>query len=178
MSNAGLFFTGEIYADGKLHRFKADGDHDKNAWYVFHPGPLAAGAFGCWKRGFKETGANAMTICRRQTCNAFLGVGDKPNGKTRRKQQRGKEGAANCGLGYSRARRPVTSHSYLKARQVHSYGELKQYGDALVLPLRDAERRPYSLQFIGVNVEVKNFCAEGTLQAVSLHWLTNEAGRL
>jgi len=33
-------------ANGRLHRFKAAGDS---------AGPPAAGAFGCWKRGIKET---------------------------------------------------------------------------------------------------------------------------
>ena len=160
MSNAGLFFTGEIYADGKLHRFKADGDHDKNAWYVFHPGPLAAGAFGCWKRGFKEnwckrndnlSQADLQCVPRRwQQADAKLKAETAA-----RERRRGK-----LRLGYSRARRPVTSHSYLKARQVHSYGELKQYGDALVLPLRDAEGDLHSLQFIGVD-GVKKFLRGG-----------------
>ena len=36
MNNAGLTYTGEIYPDGKLHRFKADDDHARNSWYVFH----------------------------------------------------------------------------------------------------------------------------------------------
>ena len=51
----GLDYAGEIIADGKLHRFKAKGDHNRNSWFVLHPGTPAAGAFGCWKLGFKET---------------------------------------------------------------------------------------------------------------------------
>src|SRR5438552_12397578 len=55
MSSAGLAYTGEIYSDGRLRRFKAEGDHAKNSWYVLYAGPPAAGAFGCWKRGLKES---------------------------------------------------------------------------------------------------------------------------
>ena len=32
----GLDYAGPIVADGKVRRFKATGDHDKNSWYVFH----------------------------------------------------------------------------------------------------------------------------------------------
>ena len=55
MRTAGLAYAGPIEADGKLHRFRAGDDTSKNSWYVLHPGPPMAGAFGCWKRGIKET---------------------------------------------------------------------------------------------------------------------------
>src|SRR5262249_21292098 len=55
MNAAGIEYTSEIYCDGKLHRFKAEGDHARNCWYVLYEGPPAAGVFGCWKRGLKET---------------------------------------------------------------------------------------------------------------------------
>ena len=52
---AGLDYSGEIIADGRIHRFKAQGDRDKNSWYTLHLGGVPAGSFGCWKRGFSET---------------------------------------------------------------------------------------------------------------------------
>ncbi len=55
MNAHGIEYSGELYFDGRLHRFKADGDHARNSWYVVHAGPPAAGAFGCWKRDIKET---------------------------------------------------------------------------------------------------------------------------
>src|SRR5438132_5931031 len=55
MSAGGLEYTGEIHPDGKLHRFKANDDRERNSWYVLHAGPPAAGAFGCWKRDLKES---------------------------------------------------------------------------------------------------------------------------
>ena len=55
MHAIGLNYGGPIIADGKLHRFKADGDGEKNSWYVLHSDPPVAGAFGCWKRAMKET---------------------------------------------------------------------------------------------------------------------------
>jgi putative DNA primase/helicase len=54
MSTHGIEYSGELYFDGRLHRFKADGDNARNSWYVLYNGLIAAGAFGCWKRGIKE----------------------------------------------------------------------------------------------------------------------------
>src|SRR5215470_9707591 len=55
MKMAGIGYDGQICADSKLHRFKVDADNERNSWYVLHNGSPAAGAFGCWKRGFKQT---------------------------------------------------------------------------------------------------------------------------
>src|SRR5438132_629365 len=55
LGHAGLTCHGPIIADGRLRRFKAGDDRERNAWYVLHEGPPAAGAFGCWKRNIKET---------------------------------------------------------------------------------------------------------------------------
>src|SRR5215469_3836922 len=55
MAAAGIQCTGEINCDGRLHRFKAGDDRTRNSWYVLHAEPPFAGAFGCWKRGIKET---------------------------------------------------------------------------------------------------------------------------
>ena len=55
MNAAGLEFRGSIIADGALHRFKADGDRNPNSFYSLHLDGIAAGSFGCWKRGIKET---------------------------------------------------------------------------------------------------------------------------
>src|SRR4029450_3275579 len=54
LRQSGLEYDGPIIVDGKLKRFKADGDRDKNSWYVLFPGPPVAGAYGCWKRGIER----------------------------------------------------------------------------------------------------------------------------
>ena len=36
MTAKGIEHTGQIYADDKLHRFKAEGDDARNSWYVLH----------------------------------------------------------------------------------------------------------------------------------------------
>ena len=45
MRAAGLDYAGLIHADGKLHRFKAAGDHEKNSWYVLHAWPAGCRCF-------------------------------------------------------------------------------------------------------------------------------------
>ena len=77
MSDAGLTYNGEIYTDGKLHRFKANGDSGRNSWFVFRLGSPAAGAFGCWKRDIKQTWC-ATGVCRKQSCNVCVSNGRKP----------------------------------------------------------------------------------------------------
>jgi putative DNA primase/helicase len=69
LHDAKLEFDGVIVADGKLHRFKASGDRNRNSWYILHPGSPAAGAFGCWKRGFKETWCERSGNLSQAECN-------------------------------------------------------------------------------------------------------------
>lgn len=46
-----IHFSGEIIPDGKLHRFRLEGDHkDKNGWYIIHGDNNPAGAYGDWRR--------------------------------------------------------------------------------------------------------------------------------
>ena len=52
---AGLEFSGQILPDAGLQRFKVNGDKAANSWYVLHTDGIAAGIFGCNKRGVKQT---------------------------------------------------------------------------------------------------------------------------
>ena len=54
MRAAGLDYAGPIIADGALHRIKVNGDRNPNSFYTLHLDGIAAGSFGCWKRGIKE----------------------------------------------------------------------------------------------------------------------------
>ena len=46
-----------IHPDGRLHRFHIAGDRagTQNGFYILHLDDRPAGAYGCWKRGTKET---------------------------------------------------------------------------------------------------------------------------
>ena len=57
MARLGVAPKQPIQPDGRLHRFDVEGDREgsKNGFYTLHLDGRAAGAFGCWKRGIKET---------------------------------------------------------------------------------------------------------------------------
>jgi len=46
----------EIIDDGAIHRFSASGKpRDDSGWYCLHSDGIAAGVFGDWREGFKQT---------------------------------------------------------------------------------------------------------------------------
>ncbi len=56
IEKAGLTPPETIIADGKLHRFASNGDRaDDAGWYTYFPDDTPAGAFGCWRKNFKQT---------------------------------------------------------------------------------------------------------------------------
>ena len=152
LAKAGLDYAGEIIADGKLHRFKADGDHARNSWFVLFPANSvtpAAGAFGCWKRGLKETWCEKrrekLTDAQwRAIREAWqLAETERERAETERREKARQD--AEWILKHSK---PVTAHGYLTAKGVRPHGGLRQRGDLLVLPLRDSAGTLHSLQFI------------------------------
>ncbi len=47
MARAGIPCSDRINADGVLHRYRTEGDHSPNCWYVLYADGIPAGAFGC-----------------------------------------------------------------------------------------------------------------------------------
>ena len=55
ISETGLLPPDRIIPDGVIHRFRSSPDSNKtNGWYRLHQNEVSVGAFGCWKRDFKE----------------------------------------------------------------------------------------------------------------------------
>jgi hypothetical protein len=61
MRQAGPDYDRPVMADGRLDRLTAVGDRNCNWWFVLHASPPGEGAFGCWKRAMKVTGAERNT---------------------------------------------------------------------------------------------------------------------
>jgi putative DNA primase/helicase len=165
LRESGLGYDGPLQFDGVLHRFKADDDHDKNSWYVLYPGPPVAGAYGCWKRGFKKTwcerrkeslSKDEWRSVRRRWDEAHA----KHKAETLARQKEARQRAAQI---LKDSQPAATLHPYLARKQVKIFGELHEYfGDLpefygvprcryhgrLVLPLRDGQGKLHSLQFI------------------------------
>jgi putative DNA primase/helicase len=150
MAQAGLRYAGPLQADGKLHRFKSEGDKARNSWYVLHAGPPAAGAFGCWRRGFKETwhdGKAELSQAQWDTVRRQLREAAAARERTEAELQA--KARRMAGWIARRAKPADPAHVYLTAKAVAPAGQLLEYRGALVLPLRDATGTLHSLQFIG-----------------------------
>ncbi len=150
MRAAGLDYAGLVHTDGKLHRIKVEGDHNRNSWFVLHPGPPAAGAFGCWKRSFKKTWCEkrreSLTDTEWQTIreNWQRAEAEREQAETERHAKARKVAAWIFGRAT-----PVKKHAYLAAKAVKIFGDVRGYRGALVVPLCDVNGELHSLQFIG-----------------------------
>lgn len=156
MRAAGLAFDGQLIANGKLQRFKSAGDHERNSWYVLFPASRnapTAGAFGCWKRGFKETWCEkrreSLTDTEWRTIREGWKLADDERQRTEAERHAKARKIANWIL--SRSRPARTLHRYLTRKGVKVFGDVREYRGALVLPLRDLDGELQSLQFIGTD---------------------------
>jgi putative DNA primase/helicase len=165
MRSAGMDFAGPIVADGRLHRFRAEGDHARNSWYVLHDGTVPAGAFGCWKRGIKHSwcdrDAKQLTPAEREAVHRKILDAEQARERDEKLRQGKARKIAHWIL--SRSKPAEASHPYLIQKGVQAHGDLHQYRDALVLPLRDSEGVLHSLQFIGGDGE-KRFFSGGRVE--------------
>jgi len=150
MRKAGLGYNGPLLPDGKPHRVKASGDKRADTWYVLHVDPPAAGVFGNWHTGAKERWCEARkdrasqadweTIRRRWEEGEYK--------RQRIEAGRRAKAAKIAVLIFARAGPADPSHPYLARKRVGVHGDLRQRGDLLVLPLRDADGQLHSLQYI------------------------------
>jgi len=156
-----------IEADGKLKRFRIEGDKSgsKNGWYVLFNDGLMAGSYGNWKTGL--------------SCSWCAKGNDNLNKKERYqlKQQRIKasrerelqqindqhEAAIKCGKLWNDASQLVkANHSYLVNKNIRAYN-IRQLGQNLLVPIQDAQNRLVSLQFIMPNGD-KTFKSGGKVK--------------
>lgn len=151
MRQSALVFDGEIIADGKLHRFKTTGDHARNSWYILHAGSHAAGAFGCWKRGVKETWCERNGNLSQTEWNEVRRRWQAAEREREQAEAERHAKARNTAAWILEHSKPVTAHGYLTAKGVRPHGGLRQRGDLLVLPLRDSAGELHSLQIIGAD---------------------------
>lgn len=158
MRRAGLDYAGMIPADGQLHRFKADGDRNKNSWFVLHAGPPMAGAFGCWRRNFKETWCEKSpkdyTNAEWREIQARWKQVDEAERNRRDRAQ------VTADWIFNRGTATTANHPYLVKKAVRPHGELRVYRGALALALRDTTGQLHSLQFIDAD-GTKRFLSGG-----------------
>lgn len=164
MRARGLAYGGPIAADGKLHRFKAEGDHEKNSWYVLHADHPAAGSFGCWKRGFTEIwcerSAKSMSDAEWSGVRQRWQEADKE--RQRAETERHTKARKTAAWILSRSTPADRAHHYLIRKGVKIFSDLHEYRGALVVPLRDVDGILHSLQFVGAD-GTKRFLASGRI---------------
>jgi putative DNA primase/helicase len=178
MEAAGLRTNDHIAADGELHRFYVDGDKpgSDNGWYVLYADKVPAAAFGSWKTGEQHTWCSkperAMTFSERAEFNRNM---DKA-----REQRKGERDSAHRSA-RERAKTiwrdaPLAKpeHPYLERKRVKPHG-IRQFGDDLMIPIRDAGGVLHSLQFIGPDGE-KRFLPGGAIRG-HFHVIGNPPGR-
>jgi putative DNA primase/helicase len=151
MQNAGIEPPAEIIADSILHRFTIQGDkaRSSNGWYVLHGDDLAAGAFGCWKRGLSETWCSkshqSMTPAEKTACTAKM-----ETIKRQRKEEQERiqtECRTWCADAWTKAEYATNENPYLKRKTVNAYG-LKLFEDDLIIPVQDVAGTIHGLQHI------------------------------
>lgn len=144
MLAAGLDYSGEVIADGRIHRFKAKGDRDRNSWYVLHLDGIPAGEFGCWKRGFSETwrlgGGETLTAAERVELDRKR---QQQQVEREQDQRRKHKTAAERGHAILNAGVPAVDHPYLQRKNVRAHPGLRigrwpqrNMNGCLLIPLR------------------------------------------
>ena len=144
MSGHGLTWAGQIVQDGKLHRFKAEGDHAANSWYVLFPGkPFVAGAYGCWKRQFQENWSykNGERPSRQEL--ATLQSQWKKADEQREADEKARHGRlAEKATEYVTSLPHCGDHLYFQTKNVPSLGAVRidESENLVVLPLTDGKK--------------------------------------
>lgn len=151
LADAGLHTAEPIHADGALHRFRVEGDRpgDRNGWYVLHPNPPVAGAFGCWKRGCSGTWSATEGEPWTTADLALLRRRAEQTRAARKKERAAmhEEARQRAAVLWQAATPARGNHPYLRCKRV-SAGSARQTGPCLVLPVVDLHGRLWSLQFI------------------------------
>lgn len=171
MSAAGLEIDEPLVADGTLHRFRVKGDKQgsKNGWYVLHADGVPAGEFGSWKEGTSETWraeiGRLLTKAEEADTRARLEAARAVRAKEAEKLRNNARAKAAKLWATAKDRVRVT-HAYLEAKRVRAYG-IRQLGEQLLVPVRDAAGEMRGLQFIAEDGSKK--FGTGTAKAGCYH---------
>lgn len=162
MQNAGIHYSGEIIADGKLHRFHIEGHKQGtlNGAYTLHLNGHPAGYFQDHKTGISQTwrsgnGYQSMSHANvRQINEAKL----QREAEIRQRH----EAAAIKAINIWNQSKPIAKqleHAYLVNKLIQPHGA-RLYGDALVIPIYNETDELVNLQFINSQGE-KRFLSGG-----------------
>jgi len=165
-ANAGIPMPEYPIADGELHRFKTDGDREYNSWYVLYGDGVPSGAFGCWKRGFKEnwhsTQANELSADERRQLRKARDHkrAERAATKERTKAEARLRAADILKQSVELPIPDTEPHPYLSEKKVEPHG-IYLRDNSLVIPIRNSSKELTSLQFI--SEDKKRFLSGGEI---------------
>lgn len=126
----------EVSLDGRLHRFKVEGDSgtEKTGWYVLHGDGVPAGAFGDWRRDVTQKWHASLPAdlteearaLMEEHCRRAQGLRDEEM------KRRRKRAAETCREIWENAPEATDDHPYLQRKKVRAHG-LRLTGDGRLL---------------------------------------------
>ena len=161
MQSAGIHYSGDIIADGKLHRFYIEGHKQgsKNGAYTLHLDDRPAGWFMDYRTGVAQTwrSGNVSSISYDFT-QQIKEAKQQRESEIRQKQA---EAAHTAKYIWSKSR-PIAkkeNHQYLITKNIQQHNA-RIYRESLVIPIFDQSDSLVNLQFITPEGE-KRFLSDG-----------------
>ncbi len=143
-----------ITADGALHRYRVAGDKpgSLNGWYVLHLDEKPFGSFGSWKTGQSLTWTaerpESLTAAERLALARRMAATRREQAAEQAKVHA--DAASRAARLWGRTKPADNAHPYLARKQVAAFG-VRDLRGQLVVPMRDADGRLWSLQFIAAD---------------------------
>lgn len=150
LSQAGIPFAGPVRDDGKIHRYRTEGDGDANCWYVLYPGDHPGGAYGCWKRNFKQNwSSNGSGMSGQQLADARKQWTEESKKREKETAELHERRALAAQAEFAGCAPASADHPYLLRKRVGAVGDLRLRADGrLLLGLRDVDGRLWNFQTI------------------------------
>ena len=146
-----MIVPGEIIADGRLHRCDAEGENGRgDAAYLLHLNGIPAGGFQNWRDGldwedWRADIGRPLTPAEQAASRAKAEATKRERGADEAKRE---DEARTRAAAILKDSQPASAdHPYLKAKGVQAHG-LRQSGEVLVIPMRDASGELHSVQTI------------------------------
>jgi len=142
----------KIIYDGKIHRFKNDGDDNKNSWYVaYDNGKFQSGAFGCWKLDVSEKFCSIepthLTTAQKQRYGKQLSEQKHIAELEKIKQQRYVQGQVNERFNGAKTE-GCHKNKYLRSHGVQSHGLRIDDNLLLLVPMFNIDGKIANIQTI------------------------------
>ena len=153
MLHAGIETHATIIADGVIHRVHVEGDKtlSANGWYVLHADGAPAGAFGCNKRGFRQTWrAKNLLPSSELSAKQIAATMEASRQAHALERKRAYDAAAQRAVKiYRAATLDAYEHPYCVRKGIEPMGVYQNHDGVLVVPVFHArDKHLQSVQFI------------------------------